>query len=60
MVKTNPTNLQGEPTHHSNRTAGKSPVSDLPAAHKLPAARKPAAARKATAAIPSKRRLQEV
>jgi len=53
MAKTNPTNPHGEPTRRSNRTAGKSPVSKLPAACKLPAAHKPAAARKATTASPS-------
>jgi hypothetical protein len=53
MAKTNPTNPHGEPTRRSNRTAGKSPASKLPAARKLPAAHKPAAARKATAASPS-------
>jgi len=51
--KTNPTNPHSEPTRRSNRTAGKSPASELPAACKLPAAHKPAAARKATAASPS-------
>jgi hypothetical protein len=55
MAKTNRTNPHGEPTRRSNRTAGKSPASDLPAACKLPAARKPAAARKATAASPAHR-----
>jgi hypothetical protein len=53
MAKTNRTNPHGEPTRRSNRTAGKSPMSNLPAAHKLPATRKPAAARKATAAAAS-------
>ena len=52
MAKTNPTNPHGEPTRHSNRTAGKSPSSEQPAARKLPAACKPAAVRKATAVSP--------
>ena len=44
MAKTNPTNPHGEPTRRSNWTAGNSPASELPAAHKLPAARKATAA----------------
>ena len=53
MAKTIPTNPHSEPTRRSNRTAGKSPASKLPAARKLPATRKPAAVHTATAASPS-------